>query len=211
MAIKIERAAVLAAILLCLCSGPALAGEVSKRLQDFTAGPESFSAGFVQTCYNESDEPIRERPGPFRWEYRKPYEPLIVADGARIWIDDKDREQVTAKKTERALGTAPIMRLSKREPLEEPFNIKDLRKRETPYWVCLQPKVVDTDFESIDLGLDERSLQVMELRERFDQATPIRFHPVKLNPAIESGTFEFTPPEGIDVIGPAASGDGEAG
>ena len=217
MGTKIERSSILAAVLFGLFAMPATAGEAMQRLKDFTEGLDSFSAGFVQTRYDEEQNPVREsqglawlqRPGLFRWEYRKPYKQIIVADGERLWIHDADLEQVTVKKTDRALGTAPIMLLSNAEPLSEQFELEDLGKREALYWVRLRPKVDDTDFREIYLGFDEQALKVMELRDRFDQATQIRFHHVKLNPSIAPAKFEFTPPEGVDVIGPAA--DGAAG
>jgi len=207
---------VLIAVFLLLGTGQALAGEAMDRLKAFTDDLHSFEAGFVQTLYDENNEPVREsqgvaylkRPGLFRWAYEKPYRQIIVADGERLWIYDADLEQVTVKKTERALATAPIMLLSGREPLEEQFEMRDLGKREKLYWVELRPKVRDTDFRRIFLGLDDNSLKVMELRDQFDQATQIRFHHVEMNPSIDASKFEFTPPEGVDVIGqvPAEQG-----
>lgn len=205
------------AALLAVTSG-VTAGEATDRLEEFTTGLESFTAGFVQTVYDEDQRPVQEshgqawlqRPGLFRWEYETPYEQTIVADGERLWIHDEDLEQVTVKKVERALGTAPIMLLSSSEPLSEQFEITDRGRREDLYWVELQPRVEDTDFRRIFLGFDDQALKVMELRDRFDQATQIRFHHVRLNPAIEPARFEFTPPEGADVLRgePAAEGGG---
>lgn len=199
----------LLSILLLLVAGSAHAGEATERLERFTGGLESFTAGFVQTLYDEDQQPVEEshgqawlqRPGLFRWEYETPYEQTIVADGEQMWIHDEDLEQVTVRKVERALGTAPIMLLSESEPLSEQFEITDRGRREGLYWVELRPKVEDTDFHRIFLGLDDESLKVMELRDRFDQATQIRFHHVRLNPEIDPERFEFTPPEGVDVIG----------
>ncbi len=217
MGIKLIRNSLLG-MLLGLLTVPASAGEGLERLKDFTSGLESFTAGFVQTRYDEDGEKIREskglawlkRPGLFRWEYREPYQQMIVADGERMWIYDVDLEQVTVKKTERALGTAPIMLLSDSEPLSEQFDLSDLGKREGLYWVRLEPKVDDTDFEEIYLGFDDRSLKVMELRDRFDQATQILFNNVELNPDVSPERFRFEPPEGVDVIGPGADGiDGD--
>ena len=209
---------VLFAVLL-LSAGSVPAGEAMDRLQRFTDDLESFQAGFVQTLYDEDNRPVREsqgvtwlqRPGLFRWAYRKPYEQTIVADGERLWIYDVDLEQVTVKKMERALATAPIMLLTGREPLSEQFEIRELGEREDLYWVELRPKVRDTDFRRIFLGLDERTLRVMELRDRFDQATQIRFHHVEMNPDIDRSRFEFTPPAGVDVIGEVPGADDGSG
>ena len=205
--------------MLLLAVGPASAGEAMDRLQRFTDSLRSFQAGFVQTRYDEEGKPIREsqgvawlqRPGLFRWAYRKPYEQTIVADGERLWIHDADLEQVTVKKMERALATAPIMLLSGGEPLSDQFEMRDLGEREGLMWVELRPKVRDTDFRRIFLGLNEDTLKVMELRDRFDQATQIRFHHVEMNPEIDPARFTFEPPEGVDVIGEVPPGDGGDG
>lgn len=207
----------IAACVLVLAAGTASAGEATDRLQAFTDGLETFRAGFVQTLYDEDQQPIREshgkawlqRPGLFRWEYETPYEQTIVADGSHLWIHDEDLEQVTVKKADQALGTAPIMLLSGSEPLSEQFEINDLGRREGLYWVGLRPKVKDTDFRRIFLGLDDQGLKVMELRDRFDQATQIRFHHIDRNVSIDAARFRFTPPEGADVIGDVpGAGDG---
>jgi hypothetical protein len=48
-----------------------------------------------------------QRPGKFRWEYLKPYEQLIVGDGEKLWVFDKDLSQVMVKKLDGALGSSP--------------------------------------------------------------------------------------------------------
>jgi len=201
-----------AATLLMLSSAPVMAGEALDRLQRFTDGLRSFQADFVQTRYDEDQNPVREsqgvayleKPGLFRWAYQKPYEQTIVGDGERLWIYDADLEQVTVKKMQRALATAPIMLLSGEAPLDEHFELKELGRREGLLWVELRPKSDETDFRRIFLGLDERTLQVMELRDRFDQVTQIRFNNVEMNPDLAASRFEFTPPDGVDVLGELA-------
>jgi outer membrane lipoprotein carrier protein len=220
MGTKFLHTAILAGVVFGLFSMPASAGEAMQRLKDFSQGLESFSADFVQTRYDEDQNPVQKsqghawlkRPGLFRWSYRKPFEQVIVADGERLWIYDADLQQVTVKKPERALGTAPIMLLSNAQPLSEQYKMRDLGQREKLYWVELQPKREDADFRKIYLGFGEEALKVMELRDRFDQATQIRFHNVKSNPEIAADKFDFEPPAKADVIGPASPGsDGGSG
>jgi outer membrane lipoprotein carrier protein len=43
-------------------------------------------------------------PDRFRWDYRKPYQQVIVADGTAIWIYDSDLEQVTGAQARRTLS-----------------------------------------------------------------------------------------------------------
>jgi outer membrane lipoprotein carrier protein len=204
---------IVAACLL-LIALPAFAGEALDRLQAFTDDLRSFSAEFEQTRYDENQQPVREssgmaylqRPGKFRWDYQEPYNQVIVADGNRLWIYDADLEQVTVRKAKQALATAPIMLLSGEAPLSEQFEMRDLGQRERLHWVELQPKVDDSDFERIFLGLDDQGLRVMELRDRFDQTTQIRFSEVRMNSDIDPSRFEFEPPEGVDVVGEVPQG-----
>ena len=180
-----------------------------ERLQSFISQLETFQAGFVQTLYDADSKPIQEskgavilkRPGRFRWDYRDPYVQSIIADGEKLWIYDTDLEQVTVKVLDEALGNAPIMLLSNNRPLDADFELRDLGAREGLEWVELQPKVRDTDFEKIYMGLNETALVVMELRDQFGQATQIRFNDFEMNISAADQLFEFTPPAGVDVVG----------
>ena len=198
----------IATLVYLLFSSMACAGAL-ERLQTFIDQLQTFQAGFVQTLYDADSNPLEEsrgavilkRPGKFRWDYRVPYVQSIIADGEKLWVYDVDLEQVTVKKLDQALGNAPIMLLSSNRPLETDFELRDLGEREGLEWVELQPKLHDTDFEKIFMGLSESGLEVMELRDQFGQATQIRFNDFKMNVPADDSLFEFTPPAGVDVVG----------
>jgi chaperone LolA len=193
---------------LALLAGAAQADGVA-RLQKLTGELKSFQAGFVQTLYDADSNPVQEsrgavilkRPGRFRWDYTEPYPQQIVADGEKLWIYDTELAQVTVKPIDQALGSAPILLLSSNKPLGEEFDLRDLGSREGLEWVELTPKVQDTDFNKVYLGLDGRGISVMELRDSFGQATQIRFNDFELNVDAPEKLFKFTPPAGVDVIG----------
>lgn len=183
--------------------------EARERLRAFTEDLDSFRASFEQTLYDEDEFPIREssgvamleKPGRFRWEYREPNEQLIVSNGERMWTYEADLEQVTVREPDEALGRAPISLLTGDADLEEQFEVEALGEREGLHWIELEPKVKDTDFRRVYLGFDDTSLKAMELRDRFDGATQVVFDDVELNTDVAADEFEFTPPEGADVIG----------
>lgn len=185
------------------------AGAGLDRLHAFTANLRSLSANFAQSLYDDQGETIQEsrgtlllqRPGRFRWDYTQPFQQLILADGKRLWIYDSELEQVTVKKLDQALGNAPIMLLSEDRPLEEDFSIRELGNRAGLEWLELEPRVKDTDFQKIFLGLDETGMKVMELRDNFGQATQIKFHEREINRKTDDKAFHFEPPPGVDVIG----------
>ncbi|MDH5728971.1 MAG: outer membrane lipoprotein chaperone LolA, partial [Gammaproteobacteria bacterium] len=45
-----------------------------------------------------------KKPGRFRWDYEAPYEQQITSDGKKIWIYDKDLEQVTVRLLDNSVG-----------------------------------------------------------------------------------------------------------
>ena len=196
-------------LVLLVASISAHAGVGIERLQKFSSEMATFKATFVQSLYNEHDQAVQKtegsvvlkRPGKFRWDYSKPYEQQIVADGERLWIYDTELAQVSVKKTDNALGAAPIGLLSENRPLQDDFILTELGPREGLYWIELEPKVKDTDFQKIYLGLDSVGMRVMELRDSFGQATQIQFNSIEVNVAISDDAFKFTPPPDVDVIG----------
>jgi len=206
--VKLSLRHLLSVVLSLLIAGPAVGAGV-QRLQQLTESLTSFQAGFVQTLYDADGEPVQEsrgavivkRPGRFRWDYKTPYEQQIIADGERLWIYDSELAQVTMKRVDRALGAAPILLLSGSRPLGEQFELRDLGEREGLEWVELTPRVQDTDFHKIYIGLDADGLGVMELRDGFGQATQIRFNDFERNVPAPDELFSFVPPAGVDVIG----------
>ncbi len=178
-------------------------------LLDFNASMSSFSAEFTQTVYDSESVPLQEssgsvellRPGRFRWTYVEPNSQLIVADGITLWVFDEDIKQVTVQPQESALGSAPIGLLSGQKTLESEFTVTELGVENGLQWFELEPKVQDTDFNTVYIALDDNGLHAMELRDNFDQATQIKFSNFKKNVALTQDRFVFTPPEDADVVG----------
>ena len=53
-----------------------------------------------------------QRPGRFRFVYKKPFEQTIVADGQTLWLYDADLNQVTQRAQAQALGSTPAALLA---------------------------------------------------------------------------------------------------
>ena len=140
------------------------------------------------------------RPGRFRWEYAKPYEQTIVGDGSRVWIYDKDLNQVTVRKLDRALGASPAALLAGSNEIEKSYALKAAGSEGGLDWLEAVPRTQDTAFERIRLGLGKAGLEAMELKDQFGQTTMIRFSDVQRNVKLAPESFRFTPPKGADVI-----------
>ena len=89
------------------------------------------------------------RPGKFRWTYSKPYEQVLVADGEKLSIYDKDLNQVTVRKLGDALGGTPAAILFGSNDLDRTFDLKDDGTRDGIAWLQATPKTRDTAFEKI--------------------------------------------------------------
>jgi outer membrane lipoprotein carrier protein len=140
------------------------------------------------------------RPGKFRWEYDKPYEQVIVSDGARVWLYDKDLNQVTVRKYDRALGASPAALLAGSNEIEKNYRLSSVGSQDGLDWLEAVPKAQDTAFERVRLGFGKGGLEAMELRDQFGQITVIKFSTIERNVKIPPESFRFTPPKGADVI-----------
>ena len=140
------------------------------------------------------------RPGRFRWEYVKPYEQTIVGDGSRLWIYDKDLNQVTVRKLDRALGASPAALLAGSNEIEKNYALKSAGENGGLDWLEAVPRAQDTAFERIRMGFGKVGLETMELKDQFGQTTVIKFADLERNVKIAPASFTFTPPKGAAVI-----------
>lgn len=142
-----------------------------------------------------------ERPGKFRWSYEKPYEQLIVGDGTRIWFYDRDLEQVTVRALDAALGSSPAALLAGSSEIEKSFRLTDLGLQGDIEWLEAIPKARESTFEWVRLGFTQKGvLKTMELHDHFGQTTVLTFSGLEQNPVLAPELFEFSPPQGADVI-----------
>jgi len=184
------------------------AGAIEK-LKNFIAATHSAQAEFTQNVLDQSGKRIQsasgtmqfQRPGKFRWEYRKPYEQIIVGDGEKFWLYDLDLNQVTVRKLDAALGSSPAALLSGSNEIERGFALSEDGSQEGLEWLQAKPKGQESSFEKVRMGFDAQSgLVVMELNDMFGHKTVLRFSGMQRNPKIPGQQFSFTPPKGADVL-----------
>lgn len=196
-------------ILFMLLLAPVIAGAAgTEALKAFLGQTQTLKARFAQMVLDRNLRPLQQaqgvmqfsRPGKFRWDYTKPYEQTIVGDGSRLWIHDKDLNQVTVRKLDRALGASPAALLAGSNDLERDFTLSDSGMQNGLDWLEAVPKSRDTVFERVRMGFGKAGLEAMELRDQFGQVTVITFADVERNPRIAAEVFRFTPPPGADVI-----------
>jgi len=178
-------------------------------LKRFFREVNSVTARFKQVVLDERQNPIQEssgmlwieRPNKFRWNYDKPYQQQIVADGSRLWVYDIGLQQISVRKLSGSLGDTPAMLLAGRGRLEDSFNIQPLANQNDFEWVKLIPKHPDSGYVEIRIGFLKRTLRVLEMADSFGQITRVTLEAPRENAPIDASKFKFTPPEGVDVVG----------
>jgi outer membrane lipoprotein carrier protein len=185
----------------------AIAGSIEK-FRAFIEETRSARAGFSQSVADASGQVTQkasgsvqfERPGRFRWTYDKPYEQLIVGDGQTLWIYDKDLNQVTRRKLDKALGSSPAALLAGSDDIDKHFSLNALGVKKQLDWLEVRPLDEDSLFDKVHMGFRGNTLEVMELYDHFGQKTTIRLSNLQRNPRSGPETYKFAVPEGADVV-----------
>jgi outer membrane lipoprotein carrier protein len=197
-----------------LASAASIAGVASAEALDdlnaFSNGLKGLDGSFEQKVYDDGGK-LKEtstgrvalsRPDHFRWEYVKPYPQLIVADGSKGWVHDPDLEQVTVRAQGPEERNSPLAALLDPVQREKRFRVAEAGTSDGLEWLRLTPADADdASFRTARLGFRANQLVRMDVTDALGQRTSITFSGWKRNPAFASGTFSFTPPAGIDVIG----------
>jgi outer membrane lipoprotein carrier protein len=178
-------------------------------LTAFTKGLKGLEGGFTQQVYDANGRKkesstgrvAMSAPRHFRWEYAKPFEQLIVADGKSVWVYDKDLMQVTKRAQGVEEQSSPLAALIDPTRLDREFIVKELGATEGLDWIELRPRDPDNaSFESARLGFEGTTLAQMKIVDPLGQRTELRFKDWKRNPSFAKGTFSFAPPKGVDIV-----------
>lgn len=195
-------------LLFCLCATLTHASAIDS-LKAFVQQAHTFKAVFSQTLLDKNLQIMQEasgvmmfeRPGKFRWFYEKPYQQLIVGDGSRVWFYDHDLNQVTVRQLDLAIGSSPAALLAGSSTIERDFELAEIEVRDDMEWLEATPRAKESTFELIRMGFSRTGeLREMVLRDNFGQFTLLVFTDLDANPVLAPDLFQFTPPEGADVI-----------
>ncbi len=143
------------------------------------------------------------RPGKFIWSYVKPYEQLLQADGEKLYIYDKDLNQVTIRPLGNSLGSSPAAILfgsAGAADLDKNFNFKEVGAKQGLEWLEATPKAKDSQFETIGIGMKDGVPVALELHDNFGQFSTLTLKNLEKNPTLKPEQFKFVVPAGADVF-----------
>jgi outer membrane lipoprotein carrier protein len=168
--------------------------------QTVTAPPRDGQPGRVKTSTGTFEF---QRPGKFKFDYKKPFAQTIVADGKTLSLFDVDLNQVTQRPQAQALGSTPAALIAAApdlRALQTDFALEGASERDGLQWVKATPKSKDGQLQSVQIGFQGDALASLEILDSFGQRSVLKFSKVEVNPTLPAGTFEFKTPAGADVL-----------
>jgi outer membrane lipoprotein carrier protein len=191
-----------------MLSPAAWAAGAIDQLKAFSKATQSAQGEFQQQLVKQSGQPSASakgefafaRPGRFRWEIQSPYQQLIVTDGSKLFFYDKDLKQVTVRQAGDVIGATPAAVLFGGADLDSTFTLTEAGADDGLQWVEAVPKVSDSGFDRIRVGMREGLPAQMDVKDAFGQVNRFTFTRIRRNAAPGDDAFRFTPPPGVDVI-----------
>ncbi|MEY3516944.1 MAG: outer rane lipoprotein chaperone LolA [Pseudomonadota bacterium] len=196
-------------LLMFVIAFPVQAQTARQQLNVFASDLKTASATFQQVVTGPNGENVQsaqgllqmKSPNRFRWEYSKPHDQLIVADGTKIWVYEPDLKQVTVKPQDALNQDNPLSALSSPEALERFYKVTELPEQRGIRWLQLVPKRQENSpFDKALLGFDGNGLRSMRLFDNLGQVSEFRFGSWKRNAAIADNKFRFTTPKGVEEV-----------
>lgn len=186
-----------------------------QSLEAFMQNAQAGKAEFTQTVTSpakdgqaarsktSSGEFSFQRPGRFKFDYRKPFAQQIVADGKTLWMYDADLNQVTQRAQAKVLDATPAAILASAanvQALRADFDLKAAPDQDGLQWVQATPKAKEGQLQSVRVGFAGSQLAAIDMLDSFGQRSLMRFTNVQTSASLPADTFKFVAPKGADIL-----------
>jgi outer membrane lipoprotein carrier protein len=144
-----------------------------------------------------------QRPNRFKFNYKKPFDQLILADGTSLWIYDADLNQATQRKQAQAFANTPaalIASASDLSALREQFTLENASDKDGLSWVSAKPKSADSTLQIVRIGFKDTALQQLDITDSFGQRSVINFTAMQVNLSLPADNFKFVLPAKAEVL-----------
>jgi outer membrane lipoprotein carrier protein len=156
----------------------------------------------------EKGEIFVSRPNRMRWQYSDPQGKVVLLDGKYQWMYLPDDGQAYRGEQAQTSSELTLTLLADPGTLARRFEFSaepqagDSSAAPGLSWLRLKPREAQEDFDHVVLGVDPKSGQVlaMDIWDKFDNATKIRFSGLEFNPRISSKVYELKLPKGTELL-----------
>jgi outer membrane lipoprotein carrier protein len=178
------------------------AGQELNELSTLLAKHSAFSAQFEQSSYDENGQLMATSSGEadlaseqrLRWETTSPWPQLLIVNGSTVWLYDPDLEQASYRTIESSSPVNPALLFNADvSAITEAFEITLLPNgyRFTP--------LTTSQFSVIELVQDGDLIAGLNYVDLIGQRTEVIFFQHNFT-APENELFQFTPPDGVEVV-----------
>ena len=188
-----------------LITTPSFADD-SQALQDKLATLKSFKAQFSQNVTDSQGQSVMQgegtialkQPMMIRWQQTNPDDTLFVSNGDKTYYFDSFAEQVTIMDTHSLIDSTPFVLLTSKDPAQwEKYSVQA-----TDSGFSVTPnKGVESQVEQLDITFagNEQGLAKLVVTDNSGQLSSFSFNNAQVNTSLDTSTFEFTPPEGVEI------------
>lgn len=188
-----------------LVATPSFADD-SQALQDQLASLKSFKAQFSQKVTDKQGQAVMQgegtialqQPMMIRWQQTNPDDTLFVSNGDKTYYFDSFAEQVTIMQTSSLIDSTPFVLLTSKDPAQwEKYSVMA-----TNSGFSVTPnKGVESQVEQLDITFagNEQGLAKLVVTDNSGQLSSFTFNDAQVNTPLDKSTFEFTPPEGVEI------------
>ncbi len=207
---------ILIALALCLPASLTLAQEPKEAedtavLQKFFTNIQNLSADFTQLELDADGLLRREstgrlylsRPGRFRLDYKEPDDVMLWADGERLWMYDRELEQVTVWQQSRQLKESAAALLAGDASVLENFDVETAEFEDGLQWFDLTG--MDAQEGEMRLALRGSLPVVIEYADELGSTVRMFLRGLDLNGEMDDGLFAPEIPENVDIFEAAES------
>jgi len=193
------------------------AQEVAAALQKKYDAVRDFTADFVHESQGgllrkkqvERGFVQVKKPGRMRWDYKSPETKVFVSDGRRIYLHvPADNQVIVSAVPPEDQATTAVLFLVGKGSLTRDFTVS-YADTDVPgsYALRLQPKIPETDYDWLQIVVDQKTLQIQSLTaaDREGGRSTFQFANFKENVGLADKTFAFKIPRGADVTNGSSS------
>lgn len=191
------------------------ANTVADRVQAFYDRTKTFQADFKQKyvipVHNKTKDSqgsvVFEKPGKMSWRYTNNGN-RVVSDGKIIKVYEKENKQMYEESLSKSQYPAALAFLVGGGNLKKSFRLKKLDARqmkfEGGYVLMGEPREPTPAYQKMILYVDAGTYQVRRVLLLDAQGNKNRFDFIKpvVNQKVAENEFQFTPPQGTQVIRP---------
>lgn len=193
---------------------PASAQDVANSIQEQYAQVNSFQTDFSQKLTNAAsgESELREgticylKPEKIRWHTTSPEEELLISNNNVVW-DYFPQEDVAYKYSLQGRFDSKTMLefISGEVNLKQDFKIENHgQDLDFSDWIQIElvPKDPEPSLVKAHIWLEPEShlIQQVLLVDFFGNKNRLTFEDIDLNVDLEESLFEFTPPEGVEIM-----------